>query len=127
METLKNIHEKVTSYVDGSIDYAAFRLWMADAYAGCNLTDQSEPLQLCRAIEWECADFSEGMISEMTLRQNLSALCSAQDTVVYCAEPITVPQNVLQPSVLTGTSATILSPAETVGRSVGVLRVAEYA
>jgi len=77
MEPLNNIQSQLRAYVDGKIDYAGFRPWIADVYFDHIADGDSEALRLCRAIEWELADYSEDLISEELLKQSLSGLLDA--------------------------------------------------
>jgi hypothetical protein len=74
MEPLNNIRSQLRLYVDGKIEHAAFRPWMAGVYFDHIAAGKSPALDLCRAIEWELADYSEGLTSEDLLRQSLSGL-----------------------------------------------------
>jgi hypothetical protein len=80
MEDLNNIRKQLRAYVDAKIDYAAFRPWIAQAYLQLIEAGDSSALELCRAIEWECADFSEALVPEQKLRERLLEL--ARDVVV---------------------------------------------
>jgi hypothetical protein len=79
MEPLIEIRSELRQYVDAKIDYAQFRAWIADVYAKFAEAGESPELRICRAIEWEMADYSEGMVSEGLLRQSLSSLCNSSE------------------------------------------------
>jgi hypothetical protein len=77
MESLSKIRSELRSYVDGKIAYAAFRLWMVGVYAEYaeSAQDAAPELALCRAVEWECAQYSEeNGISEDILRGRIRML-----------------------------------------------------
>ena len=103
MEPLRNIQNALRRFVDGEIDYSEFRLWIVDVYASYAAAEESAELRLCRAIEWEIADFSEGLISPELLKQSLGSLCkpneeSTSDVPVYTA--VKVPSLAYNASVL---------------------------
>jgi hypothetical protein len=79
MESPSKIRSEIRSYVDGKIEYPKFRRWIAEVYADHARMVESEALRLCRAIEWEIADFSEGLVPEDLMKQALSGLCEATD------------------------------------------------
>lgn len=79
MESLNKIRSQIARYVDEKIDYADFRSWMVGAYAEYAGSGQESPeLAVCRAVEWECAQYSEGIISEDQLRVNLRPIARPQ-------------------------------------------------
>lgn len=114
----------MNAYVMGEVDYAQFRAWFVGAYVDHAQVGESEELGLCRAVESQIADFSDGFASEDELRNALALACAGILPVQQMVQVATegVPQE-----IVTGTS-TVLFPAETaVGRSVGVGRALEYA
>lgn len=125
MEPLSKIRAELRSYIDAGLDYANFRCWIAEVYADHAQAGESKELQLCRAIEWELADFSEGMISEEALRQSLSLLTDEACGTLLIQAPIQVyPPSPQMGVVLTGTS---IAPVLAQGVSVGVGPALEYA
>lgn len=118
MEPFSNIQKQILRYAEGEVSYEAFRCWIAEAYSEHAKSEQNTPEQaLCRSVEWECADFSEGLMAESALRQSLAILASG-GIQIYYGEPRLV--------VSTGTS-TVLSVGQRAGQLIGVGRALEYA
>ena len=129
MESLSSIRSQIAAYIDGQIDYAGFRQWFVPVYADHAYAGESEELQLCRNVESQAADFSEGLVSEDELRSDLAFLRDGilPDQVLQRTELHVYPKGAAQAMVVTSTS-TVLSPVGTVaGQFVGVGPALEYA
>ena len=90
MEPLSKIRSQLRLYVAGKMEYGSFRRWIAEVYADCAKAGESEELSLCREIEWRTADFSEGLLDESVLRQDLASFCEDENTIVVTGQPLAV-------------------------------------
>jgi hypothetical protein len=92
-----NFRERLAAYAAGEENggYAAFREYAAEAYADAARLNDTDLLAICRAAEWETADFSEGLISEPELQNRLSLLLD-----VPLPESRNVAQSVARASIL---------------------------
>lgn len=101
---ISDIRALIESYLGGA-DYSSFRGLLMGIYVALPDSEDSEALMLCRAAEWELADFSEGLIDERQLKENLSALLLHQrSNTVIRALTFGITGD-MQPQVITGTSS----------------------
>jgi hypothetical protein len=109
MEPLSSIQNKLRLYADAKIAYADFRSWISQAYSEHAEAGESEELRLCREIEWQCADYSEGLIAEPQLRQNLSVLTVEPEKNPLVRQPLIVGSTGYNSLATSGTSSSLQS------------------
>jgi len=98
-----NFRKLLAAYAAGDVEYPAFRQEALEFYQKAVASSDGELLRICRAAEWEMAEYSEDLILEPELKTRLSSLTRAQLVVHVGGE---------SSAVITGTSS---APQEAAG------------
>ena len=113
-----NLRKYLADYTAGELPYAELREQLVEAYSQAAQSNDAELLSICRAAEWEIAEYSEGLIAEVELKRRLSSLNAIQ---------MIVHPSVQSTEIVTGTSTVLQAVAEIAVQPVGVGRALVYA
>jgi hypothetical protein len=113
-----NVRKCLADYAARSMPYAELREQLVEAYGKAVQSSDAEVLKICRAAEWEIAEYSEGLIAETELMRRLASLNAIQ---------VIVHPGLQSTAIVSGTSTVLQVVAEIAVQPVGVGRALVYA
>ena len=113
-----HVRKCLADYAARSMPYAELREQLVEAYGKAVQSSDAEVLKICRAAEWEIAEYSEGLIAETELMRRLASLNAIQ---------VIVHPGLQSTAIVSGTSTVLQVVAEIAVQPVGVGRALVYA